>query len=117
MGLIQIEGMEFYAYHGHFEEERVVGNDFIIDLEFETDLEPAAASDEIEDAVNYQIVYNLVKEQMTIKSALLEHVANGIIEAIYREFPTQISDLKVKVSKMNPPLNGKIKNVSIVMTR
>jgi len=117
MGLIQIEGMEFYAYHGHFEEERVVGNDFIIDLSFETDLKPAAFSDDIVDAVNYQEIYNIIKEEMKINSALLENIANRIIDAIYVEFSDQITFVKVKVSKMNPPLNGKIRNVSITMSR
>ncbi len=117
MGIIQIEGMEFYAYHGHFEEERLVGNDFIIDLIIETNLEPAAISDQIEDAVNYQELYNLIKEQMKIKSALLEHVANRIINSIYTKFDTKIKSVNVKISKMNPPLNGKIKKVSIVMER
>ncbi len=117
MGLIQIEGMEFYAYHGHFEEERIVGNDFVIDVTLETNLEPAAASDLIEDAVNYQEIYNLIKEEMKIKSALLENIADRIIEAIYIEFADQVEFVKVKVSKMNPPLNGKIKNVSIIMSR
>ena len=117
MGLIQIEGMEFYAYHGHFEEERIVGNDFVIDLTLETNLEPAAHSDDIDDAVNYQEIYNLIKEEMKVKSALLENIADRIIEAIYIEFADQVEFVKVKVSKMNPPLNGKIRNVSIVMSR
>jgi dihydroneopterin aldolase len=115
MGLIQIEGMEFYAYHGHFAEERIVGNDFIIDLTLETNLKPAAASDDIADAVNYQEIYNLVKEEMKVKSALLENIADRIIDAIYIEFPDQVEYVEVKVSKMNPPLNGKIRNVSIVL--
>ena len=117
MGLIQIEGMEFYAYHGHFEEERIVGNDFIIDLTFETNLKPAAESDDIIDAVNYQEIYNIVKEEMKVKSALLENIADRIIDAIYVEFPDEVEYVKVKVSKMNPPLNGKIRNVSITMSR
>lgn len=117
MGLIQIEGMEFYAYHGHFEEERIVGNDFIIDLTIETNLGPAAETDNIEDAVNYQEIYNIVKEEMKVKSALLENIADRIINAIYIEFADQIEFVKVKVSKMNPPLNGKIRNVSIIMSR
>lgn len=117
MGQIQIEGMEFYAYHGHFEEERIVGNDFIIDILIDTNLTPAADSDQIEDAVNYLEVYNVIKEEMKVKSALLEHISNRIIEAIYVEFADQIEFIKIKVSKMNPPLNGKIKNVSIIMSR
>lgn len=117
MGLIRIEGMEFYAYHGHFKEEQIVGNDFIVDLSLETNLEPASRTDQIEDAVDYQQIYKLVQNEMNIPSALLEHIAKRIIDAIYAEFAQQITWLEVKISKMNPPLSGKIKNVSIVMHR
>ena len=44
MGLIEIEGMEFYAYHGHFKEEQVVGNKFLVNVSIETDCEKAAKS-------------------------------------------------------------------------
>jgi dihydroneopterin aldolase len=117
MGKIHIEGMEFYAFHGHFAEERVVGNEFVIDLTIETNLMPAALSDQLDDAVNYQEVYNLVKEEMKVKSALLENIADRIINAIYIEFPDAISHVWVKISKLNPPLNGKIGKVSISMDR
>ncbi len=117
MGWIYIEGMEFYAYHGHFEEERVVGNEFIIDLKIKTDLQPAGRSDQIEDALDYQQIYNLVQEEMKVKSALLENIADRILNAIYIEFPDQVEKVELKISKLNPPLRGKIRNVSIVMSR
>ena len=71
MGQIQIEGMEFYAHHGHFAEERIVGNKFLLDLFIDTDCEKAAETDKLEDALNYQEVYEIVKQQMEIKSVLL----------------------------------------------
>ncbi len=117
MGWIHIEGMEFYAYHGHFKEERIVGNDFIIDVKIKTNLEPAALSDQIEDALDYQHIYNLIREEMKVKSALLENIADRILNAVYIEFPDQVEYVEVKISKLNPPLAGKIRNVSIVMAR
>jgi len=117
MGWIQLEGMEFYAYHGHFKEEQVVGNDFVIDLSIETNLEPAATSDKIEDALDYQSIYNIVKDEMKKKSALLENIADRIIDAIYIEFPDLVSFVKVKISKLNPPLKGKLQKISIIMSR
>ena len=54
MGLIQIENMEFYSFHGHFREERIVGNKFLVDLTIETDMKMPQASDNLKDAVNYQ---------------------------------------------------------------
>jgi dihydroneopterin aldolase len=116
MGLIKIENMEFYSFHGHFKEERIVGNKFLVDLTIETDMELPAASDNLKDAVNYQRVYEIVKSQMEIKSHLLEHIAGRILDAIYTEMKG-IEKITVKVSKMNPPMGGKIGSVSILLTR
>lgn len=116
MGLIQIENMEFYSFHGHFREERIVGNKFLVDLTLETDMKIAAESDNLKDAVNYQRVYEIVKIQMEMKSHLLEHIASRILDAIYDEMKG-IDKATVKVSKMNPTMGGKIGSVSVVMSR
>ncbi len=116
MGLIQIEGMEFYAFHGHFKEEQIVGNKFLVDLTIETDMEKPMASDSLKDAVNYQKAYEIVKQQMEKKSHLLEHIAGRILDALYAEM-TGIRKITVKVSKMNPPMGGKINSVSVVLSK
>jgi 7,8-dihydroneopterin aldolase/epimerase/oxygenase len=116
MGLIQIENMEFYSFHGHFKEERIVGNRFMVDLTLETDMKTPMESDNLKDAVNYQRVYEIVKLQMEMKSHLLEHIAGRIVDAIYSEMEG-INRVTVKVSKMNPPLGGKIGSVSVVLSR
>jgi dihydroneopterin aldolase len=116
MGLIQIENMEFYSFHGHFKEERIVGNKFIVDLTIETDMSIPSKSDNLKDAVNYQRVYEIVKQQMETKSHLLEHIAGRILDVIYSEVPG-INKATIKVSKMNPPMGGKIGSVSVIMNR
>ncbi len=116
MGLIQIEGMEFYAFHGHFKEEQIVGNRFLVDLTIETDMEKPMMSDSLKDAVNYQKACEIIKQQMERKSHLLENIAGRIIEALYAEMDG-IKKITVKVSKMNPPMGGKIQSVSVVMSR
>jgi 7,8-dihydroneopterin aldolase/epimerase/oxygenase len=116
MGLIHIENMEFYSFHGHFKEERIVGNKFLVDVTIETDMDLPSKSDILKDAVNYQKVYELIKQQMELKSHLLEHIAGRILNAIYAEMEGIIK-ATVKVSKMNPPMGGKIGSVSIVLSR
>jgi len=116
MGQIQIENMEFYSFHGHFKEEQIVGNKFIVDLTIETDMKIPAESDNLKDAVNYQRVYEIVKHQMDLKSHLLEHIAGRILDAIYSEMEG-INKATVKVSKMNPSMGGKTKSVSVILTR
>jgi dihydroneopterin aldolase len=116
MGLIEIEGMEFFAYHGCFKEERVIGTRFIVDAYLVSDTTEAETSDELKHTVNYQAVYALIRKEMEQHSHLLEHVARRIIEAIYRDFK-MVSHVKIKVSKLNPALahGGKIRQVSVTL--
>jgi len=116
MGLIYIEGMEFYAFHGHFREEQIVGNKFVVDVILETDMTLPSQTDNLKDAVNYQTAYQIVKQQMEQKSHLLEHIGGRILDALYSEMDGIIK-ATVKVSKMNPPMGGRIKAVSIELTR
>ena len=116
MGVIEIEGMEFYAYHGHFAEEQVVGNRFLVDLTLNTDCNKAAKSDDLVDALDYQALYLIVKEEMQIKSHLLEHVAGRILDRLFKSHES-IENAKVKISKLNPPMGGQIERVSITLER
>lgn len=108
--------MEFYAYHGCFQEEQVVGNQFLVDVLVDVNTTNAQQTDKLHDTVNYQIIYNLIKEEMKIKSKLLEHVSERIINALHSNF-TEIKLIRVKVSKMNPPMGGKIERVSVTLER
>ena len=116
MGLIQLEEMEFYAYHGHYREEQVIGNRFLLDLSLESDMEAPGRSDELKDAVNYQEVYRLINREMQKPSHLLEHVATRILDALFAELPG-IRHATLKISKMNPPLGGKTRSVSVTLSR
>ena len=116
MGIIEIEGMKFYAFHGHFEAEQIVGNHFIVDLQIRTNCSNAAESDLLSDAFDYQIACRIVQEEMQIKSRLLENVAGRILNRFYRECQT-IEYLKVKISKLNPPMGGEIDKVSVTLER
>jgi len=116
MGLIEIEGMKFYAYHGHFDAEQVVGNNFEVNVQLKTSCRKAAKSDKLDDALNYQAVYECIKREMQIPSALLENVAQRILDALYAEFPP-IKKARIKISKMNPPMGGEIERVSVTLSR
>ncbi len=116
MGIIEIEGMHFYAYHGHFEAEQIVGNDFNVYLKLETNCEDAAKSDDLRDALNYQKAYETVQKEMLQNSKLLENVAKRILDALYLTFPS-IKKATVKISKLSPPMGGQIEKVSVTLSR
>ena len=117
MGKIVIEEMEFYAFHGHYQEEQIVGNRFLVDLEMEADLTDAADSDNLNDAVNYQQAYQIVKNEMRrTKSNLLENIGKRILDALYAEMEG-IEKATIRIRKLNPPMGGPIKSVGIKMSR
>lgn len=112
MGIIRIENMNFYAYHGCFAEEQAIGTRFKVDVVLATDTSKAQQSDNIQDTVNYLSVYQTVKREMMIPSHLLEHVADRIANAVMEEF-SAVDSMSVKVSKLNPPLGGQMECVSV----
>ena len=117
MGKIVIEEMEFYAFHGHYQEEQIVGNRFLVDLELESDLDAPAASDNLSDAVNYQRVYQIIKNEMRrTKSNLLENIGKRILDALEEEM-NGIEKATISIRKLNPPMGGPIKSVGVKMSR
>jgi dihydroneopterin aldolase len=115
MSIISIEGMEFFAYHGCFKEEQIIGTRFLVDIHLETDTSQAEHSDDLKQTVNYQSVYLMTKEEMAIKSKLLEHVGRRILSRIFNDFAA-VEQVSLKISKMHPPVGGKVGSVSISFT-
>lgn len=112
MSKITLENMKFHAYHGCLDFEKEQGNTFFVSLTMELDTNKAELSDNLEDTLNYQEVYDVVKREMERPSDLIEHVARRIKDAVTRTFPS-IKSLKIELSKMNPPLGGDVERVKI----
>jgi dihydroneopterin aldolase len=108
--------MEFFAYHGCYKEEQVVGNQFVVNLKLETSNHEAISSDKLRDALNYQQAYQIVKGEMAQTSHLLEHVCGRILNSLFQKFEL-LDSATVKVSKLNPPMGGKMDRVSVTLTR
>jgi dihydroneopterin aldolase len=116
MAQLTLQNMEFYAHHGHFTEENIIGGRFRVDVVIETDISKASASDDLKDAVNYSRVYELVKKEIHQVSHLIEHVAGRIADGIHAEFKG-INQVTVTVFKLNPPVGGKMDHFSVTITR
>ena len=117
MGKIVIEAMEFYAFHGHYQEEQIVGNRFLVDLEMEANLAAPASSDNLDEAVNYQKAYQIIKNEMRrTKSNLLENIGKRILDALDAEMEG-IEKTTIRIRKLNPPMGGPIKSVGITLSR
>ncbi len=114
MATILLENMEFHAFHGVLEHEKELGNNFLLTLEMKIDTEKSGQTDDLNDTLNYQLVYQAIKEEMAIPSELIEHISQRIVDSLMNKFP-QIQALKLKLSKLNPPLGGKLEKVTIVL--
>jgi 7,8-dihydroneopterin aldolase/epimerase/oxygenase len=114
MSSIILSGMKFYSHHGCFEEERVAGTRFVVDLTLECDLTHAAATDCIDDTVDYVSVYETVQSVMDEPVHLLETLAARIIGAIKEKF-AGIVNVRVKICKLNPPLRVQTDFVAVEM--
>jgi len=116
MGKIEIKDIRLFANHGCLEAEEKIGSAYSVDIEVKADLEKSAVSDNLVDTVDYVHVNKIVKEEMAIRSALLEHVANRILERLLIEIPL-IDKATVKVSKINPPIGGNVADVSVILSK
>lgn len=116
MGTIKISNIKVYAYHGCLVEEGKIGSDYRIDLAVKADLTKSAKTDHLADTVDYVHLNKIVKEEMAVRTKLLETVASLILDRILLEIPI-VNKAKIKVSKLNPPIGGNVEMVSIIMER
>src|SRR5690348_4086766 len=96
---IHLSQLSFYAYHGFYEEERKLGNNFELDITDTYD-EGAKPLDDLNDLVNYEAVYEIVKKRMAIPTPLLEELAESLINRIRHEYK-QVTEISVSIFKLN----------------
>lgn len=112
MGKIRLTNVRMYAYHGCLTEESLVGSDYRVDLKIKANLQKSVKTDNLSDTVDYVLLYKIVKEEMMIRSQLLEHVAARISDRIFTEIP-KVKKVSVSVAKINPPIGGDVESVSV----
>lgn len=114
MGIIRVNNIRLYTNHGCLEEEAKIGSEYRIDVEVKADLQKSAKSDVLIDTVDYVHLNYIVKEEMAIRSELLEHVAQRILDRIFKEIQL-VEEAEVSVAKINPPIGGNVSEVVIVL--
>jgi len=112
MGLISLEGMRFYAYHGFYEEERIMGNDYVVDVEIKANFAKASKTDDLYSTINYETVYLICKNEMAKPRKLLESIAQSIMTKLKHQFGN-LQAVTVRIKKINPPLGGRVANATI----
>ena len=115
MGIIKVENIRVFAYHGCLTEEKKIGSDYSVDLEVKANLQPSSSSDKLSDTVDYVLLNRVIKQEMLKPSHLLETVAKRILMRIFNE-DALVEKATVWVSKLNPPIGGDVERVTIKMT-
>jgi len=115
LGIIKVENIRVFAYHGCLKEESKIGSDYLVDLEVEADLRQSAESDLLRDTVDYVFLNKIIREEMLKPTHLLETVAKRILARIFIE-DQLVDKATVWVSKLNPPIGGDVEKVTIKMS-
>ncbi|MAD97754.1 MAG: dihydroneopterin aldolase [Flavobacteriaceae bacterium] len=116
MGIIRVNNIKLYAFHGCLDEEAKIGSDYRVDVCVWADLDKSAKTDDLNDTVDYVHLNHVVKEEMAVRSKLLEEVAQRILNRFFVEIP-MIQKAEVSVAKINPPIGGNVEEVVIVLTK
>lgn len=115
MGIIKVQNIQVYAYHGCLVEEGKIGSDYRVDISVNANLQLSASTDNLKDTIDYVHINRIVKEEMAIRSKLLEHVAKRILNRVFSEIEIA-SEATIEVSKINPPIGGNVEMVTIEMS-
>lgn len=114
IGTLEIKNIDIFAHHGCFEQERKLGNNFIVNFSCTYDMSIVCERDNIEDAVDYPKIYGIIKNEMAIESHLLEHLAKRILDSVKLSFP-QIISAQVSIDKLFPPIGGSVGASSVTL--
>jgi len=111
MGLITVEGIRVFAYHGHLPEEAVLGGHFIVNVWVEVDTVEVEKTDDLKHTVDYVKIIAIVKEQMAIRSNMIEHPAKRIVDAILHL--NKVQKVTVELEKVLPPIDATFDKISV----
>lgn len=112
---IQVHNLRFFAHHGVYEEEKVLGNEFEVNISLKVKARAETVSS-IHQTVNYADVYRITKEIFSIPQPLLETVAQNIAEAIKNKH-SSVKKISVQIIKLHPPIVSFIGAVSVTFEK
>jgi len=98
---IQLQQLEFFAYHGMYESEKMNGNNFLVDAIITINEEKQILY--IDQTVDYVNVYDIISKRMQIATPLLETIAQELISTIYAA-DKRIQSIEINIKKLTPPI-------------
>lgn len=113
---IHLIGLRCFAHHGCLEEEGVIGSEFELDIKAYGDLQKASAEDDLLATIDYVDLHRIALQELQQRSKLIEHVAERVAQALFREIAI-IDELHLVLRKINPPINGDVRHVAVEIHR
>jgi dihydroneopterin aldolase len=111
---VSLIGIEFIAPHGVYEEEQLLGNRFIVDIIVK--IPDAQTQDELKNTLDYTLLYQYAAAEMKTPARLLESIANGILNRIFRQHE-EVIKAEVMVAKLFPPVGGRVDRAVVRVKR
>ena len=114
---VALREVRFFSPIGFYEEERVVGNEFFVNMEVTFPFKNSDAED-LNNTINYEELYQILLEVMTPKRKLLESALEDILDMVLKKY-SFVETAEVAIRKINPPFGGDLANsqVSLSYTR
>ena len=113
---IKIKNFRCYAFHGCLKEEEIIGSDYLVNMSVVSDPNHGSQNDSLKDTVNYVRMAKIIRQEMSIRSKLLETVAKRILEKVFKEFDL-VKKATVSVSKVSPPIDADVKKVTVKLSQ
>ena len=114
---ITLENMAFYGFHGSDPHESKIGGRFFVDVVLNSDLSKPGRTDKLQDTVNYERVYLIIRDHVEGKRFnLLEALAQTIADTLLKEFHA-LSQVTVRVRKPGVPLRGILDYTQVEIVR
>jgi len=101
---IELRSLEFYSFHGLYEEEKKIGGEFVVDAFAKFPAEGHSLKS-IDETVNYAALFAIIKEEMAKPRELLETIAQSIAEKIYAKYSV-IKEVEIRIEKKKAPIVG-----------
>ncbi|MDB4710843.1 dihydroneopterin aldolase [Flavobacteriales bacterium] len=114
MNVIQVHGIRCYSLHGCLKEETKIGGTFEVNIDVICDFSKSAQTDALADTIDYVRINKIVEQEMDIPSKLIESVAYRILAKL-KSSSSLILKCKVEIQKINPPIDGDVKYVSVIV--
>ncbi len=107
---IHLSNLKFFSFHGLYEEEKILGGEFIVDATVNFNVTGSITS--IEQTIDYSKIYDVIKQRMAVPTALLETVAQDLADIVYAG-DNRITSINICITKVNPPISNFRGNVGV----